>query len=207
MANKVSVVIPAFNEGSRISNVLNELIPYGHEVIVVDDGSTDDTAEISRNLGVKVVRQKNSGYINAIKNGFKHANGDICVTLDADGEHDPKDISKLIGPILANKADIVLGKRHHIPRVSERFISWITSFKIPIHDTGTGLRAIRKDIALNLNIPGKCICGVSVLEYYHMGARIIEVPIAIRSISKVRKIAWGHFIQLFYVIKLLFKKN
>lgn len=205
MANKVSVVIPAFNEGSRISNVLNELIPYGYEVIVIDDGSTDATAEISHDLGVKVVRQNKSGYINAIKNGFRHANGDICVTFDADGEHDPKDISKLIKPILANKADIVLGKRSHIPRVSERFISWITSFKISMHDTGTGLRAIRKDIALNLNIPGKCICGISVLEYYHIGARVVEVPIAIRYINKRRKIAWGHFMQLFYVIKLLFK--
>jgi glycosyltransferase involved in cell wall biosynthesis len=205
MPDKISIIIPAYNEGNRISDVLVPLSDYDYEILVIDDGSTDDTIEVARGFGVTVVCQKNSGYISAIKSGLAHATGDILVTLDADGEHDPNEIPKIIKPILENKADIVLGKRNHIPRPSEKFLSWITSFKIPRHDTGTGFRAFKRNFAHKLKIPGKCICGTSVLEYYHLGARVAEVPISIKSVHKPRKIAWEHFLQFFYVIKLLLK--
>ena len=206
MPNKVSVIIPAYNEGKRISDVLANILYYDYEVIVIDDGSTDNTIDVSRGLGARVVCQKRSGYISAIKNGFAHATGDIVVTLDADGEHNPNEIPKIINPILKNKADVVLGKRNYIPRPSERFLNWITSFKIPLHDTGTGFRAIKRNFALKLNIPGKCICGTSVLEYYHLGARVAEVPISIKPVDKPRKIAWEHIVQFFYVMRLLLKQ-
>jgi glycosyltransferase involved in cell wall biosynthesis len=206
MSYKVSVIIPAYNEGNRISHVLNKLIRQNYEVIVIDDDSKDNTVEVSEQIGAIVIRQNKLGYINAIKNGFTHATGDIVVTMDADGEHDPDDIPGIIKPILEDKADIVLGRRNYIPRLSERFINLITAFRIPLHDTGTGFRSLKRDIALKLIIPGKCICGTSVLEYYLLGARVVEVPISIKFINKPRKIAWEHFIQWFYVIKLLLKQ-
>jgi glycosyltransferase involved in cell wall biosynthesis len=206
MPDKVSVIIPAHNEANRIHEVLANILHYNYEVIVVDDGSTDNTVDVSRELGAKVICQKRSGYISAIKSGFANATGDIFVTIDADGEHNSNEIPKLIKPILEDKADVVLGKRNYIPRPSEKFFNWITSFKIPLHDTGTGFRAIKRNFALKLNIPGKCICGTSVLEYYHLGARVAEVLISIKSIDKPRKIAWGHFIQFFYVMRLFLKQ-
>lgn len=207
MPHKVSVIIPAYNEGMRISDVLAKLSYYDYEVLVIDDGSTDDTIEVARRFGVNVVCQRNSGYINAVKTGFAHATGDIFVTIDADGEHNPSDIPRIIKPILENKADVVLGKRNHIPRPSERFLNFITNLRIPLHDTGTGFRAMKRTLALKLNIPGKCICGASVLEYYYLGARVAEAPISIKSVHKPRKIAWGHCLQFLYVIRLLFKKS
>ena len=96
MPAKVSVIVPAFNESARIARVLRGIKPFADEVLVIDDGSKDNTGEIALQHGARVIRQKNSGYIESIKNGFKEASGDIFVTIDADGENDPEDIPRLI---------------------------------------------------------------------------------------------------------------
>lgn len=206
MSAKVSVIIPAYNESARIGRVLREVTPFAHEVLVIDDGSRDNTGEIALTYGAQVIRKENSGYIKSIKTGFKEAKGDIVVTLDADGEHDPADIPRLIEPLLEDRADVVLGKRNYIPRPSERLLSWMTGLRIPVHDTGTGFRALTRNIAQKLSIPGKCICGTSVLEYYHLGARVVEVPVSLRVINKPRKIAWGHITQFFIILSLLHQR-
>jgi glycosyltransferase involved in cell wall biosynthesis len=200
---KISVIIPAYNESARIGQVLREVKPFADEVLVIDDGSQDKTAEIALACGARVIRQENSGYIKSIKHGFKQASGDIVVTLDADGEHNPADIPRLIQPLLEDRADVVLGKRDHIARPSESVLSLLTGLRIPVHDTGTGFRALTKQLAQRLSIPGKCICGTSVLEYYRLGARVAEVPISLRIADKPRKIAWEHLTQFWIVLKLL----
>lgn len=203
MSGKISVIIPAYNESARIGQVLREVKPFADEVLVIDDGSQDKTAEIALACGARVIRQENSGYIKSIKHGFKQASGDIVVTLDADGEHNPADIPRLIQPLLEDRADVVLGKRDQIARPSERVLSLLTGLRIPVHDTGTGFRALTKQLAQRLSIPGKCICGTSVLEYYRLGARVAEVPISLRIADKPRKIAWEHLTQFWIVLKLL----
>lgn len=197
------MIIPAYNESARIGQVLREVKPFADEVLVIDDGSQDKTAEIALACGARVIRQENSGYIKSIKHGFKQASGDIVVTLDADGEHNPADIPRLIQPLLEDRADVVLGKRDQIARPSERVLSLLTGLRIPVHDTGTGFRALTKQLAQRLSIPGKCICGTSVLEYYRLGARVAEVPISLRIADKPRKIAWEHLTQFWIVLKLL----
>jgi polyprenyl-phospho-N-acetylgalactosaminyl synthase len=206
MPGTVSVIIPAYNEGARIGQVVQEVKPWADEVLVIDDGSRDNTGDVARQHGARVIRQENSGYIESIKQGFREASGAIVVTLDADGEHDPADIPRLIQPILEARADVVLGKRDQIARPSERVLSLMTGVRIPVHDTGTGLRALRRELAQQLVIPGKCICGTSVLEYYRLGARVVEVPISLRVIDKPRKIAWGHLSQFFLVLRYLCKR-
>jgi glycosyltransferase involved in cell wall biosynthesis len=200
---KISVIIPAYNESARIGLVLREVKPFADEVLVIDDGSQDNTGEISLQHGAQVIRQENSGYIPSIKNGFKQASGDIMVTLDADGEHNPADIPRLIQPLLEGRADVVLGKRDQIARPSERILSLLTGLRIPVHDTGSGFRALTRQLAQRLSIPGKCICGTSVLEYYQLSARVAEVPISLRTVDKPRSIAWGHLSQFWIVLKLL----
>lgn len=202
---KVSVVIPAYNERQRIGPVIKDSLLHADEVLVVDDGSTDTTGEVSSKNGARVIRLKRSGYLQALKSGFSETSGDIVVTLDADGEHDPHEIPALIGPLLNDRADLVLGVRSRISRPSERVINWMAQWKVPISDTGTGFRAMKRDLALKLTFPGKCICGTSVLEAYGLGARIMEVPISLRTVNKPRKIAWGHLCQFFYVLRLLIK--
>jgi len=200
----ISVVIPAFNEASRIGQVIEETFLFASEVIVIDDGSTDNTAEVAVKVGARLFRQRRGGYIAAIKHGFTRTRQEIIVTLDADGECDPGDIPRLVAPIRNNTADVVLGRRELITRPSESVLSWLTGFVVPVRDTGTGFRALRREIALVLEIPGRCICGTSVLEYRKLGARVAEVPITLRTVDKPRRIAWQHGLQFIHVLKMLF---
>jgi glycosyltransferase involved in cell wall biosynthesis len=105
----ISVVIPAYNEAERIGPVVHAALGSVREVIVIDDGSQDKTAQVAKEQGARVVRQANSGYLEAIKRGFIEARGAIIVTMDADGEHAARDIEHLIEPIQNDRADYVLG--------------------------------------------------------------------------------------------------
>jgi glycosyltransferase involved in cell wall biosynthesis len=199
------VVIPAYNEATRIGGVVRRASTVADEVIVVDDGSTDNTAAVAEAAGARVVRQTKAGYIAAIRRGFREVRGEVVVTMDADGEHDPKDIPRLVTPILENRADLVLGRRARIPRLSERFLDWLARLRVPqAHDTGTGFRALRRELALKLQLRGRCICGISVLEpVVALGARVAEVPIQLARVEKPRRIAWFHLPQVWYVLRWL----
>lgn len=195
----VSVVIPAYNEAERIGSVVRDALEQADEVLVVDDGSQDGTAAVAEAAGARVVRQQNAGYIAAIKRGFREARGEVVVTMDADGEHRAGDIPRLVAPILADEADLVLGARREIARPSERFLNWLTNFRMKVSDSGTGFRALRRSLALRLELDGRCICGISVLEPAALGARIAEVPIELETIDKPRRIAWYHIPQTWIV--------
>jgi glycosyltransferase involved in cell wall biosynthesis len=206
---KISAVIPAYNEGENIQNVIAETKPFVDEIIVIDDCSQDNTNEIATQAGAQVLSNtKNLGYFKSLKRGLKVAQGDILVTLDADGEHIPKYIPDLINPIQQGKAELVLGIRQKIPRPSERFLNWLTNFRVKTKDSGTGFRALKKDLAKKLDLKGKCSCGVLVLESSYHGGRITELPITTHAIDKKRKIAWFHIWQILYILNwVLFKKK
>jgi len=113
----VSIIIPAHNEEKNLGNVLAELhndpdlAKIHHEILVVDDGSTDNTKDIASRHEVKVFSNKtNQGKGSSLKVGFEHAKGEFIITMDADGSHDPKDIKKLLWPVL-NGSDIAVGTR------------------------------------------------------------------------------------------------
>jgi len=204
---KITAVIPAYNEADRIVNTLNQVKPFVDEIIVVDDASTDETAERAILQDVIVLTQaKNQGYIEAIKYGFREAQSDIVITLDADGEFSAQDIPALLKPILDGNADMVQGHRNRIVRPSEVFLTWLAQTKAEVGDSGTGLRAIRTDLAKTLDIKGACICGVFSLEVASKGGRIVEVPVTLQAVKKPRNIAWFHFRQFFYLLPWLFKK-
>ncbi len=111
----VIACIPAYNEEKYIAKVIVETKRHVDKIIVCDDGSTDLTSEIARELGAIVIRhERNMGYGAALRTLFKKAleyDPDIIVTLDADGQHDPKEIPRLIEPIINGEADIVIGSR------------------------------------------------------------------------------------------------
>jgi len=111
---EVTVVIPAYNEQISVGSVALQASKFVDRVIVVDDGSTDNTAEIVELAGVELIKhEKNMGKGVALKTGFEAAkNSDIIVTLDADGQHRISDIPKLIKPIKEGRADIVNGSRY-----------------------------------------------------------------------------------------------
>jgi len=203
----ISVIIPAYNEASRVGPVVRAASRYADEIIVVDDDSADSTGVEAEAAGARVVYQIHAGYIAAIKLGFREARGEIVVTMDADGEHRAEDIPRLIEPILTEGVDMVLGARPRVVRLSERCINMLTRLRVKgVSDTGTGFRALRRDLALRLELRGRCICGISVLEPASLGARIAEIPIELASISKPRRIAWYHIEQMFFIMPWLMKE-
>lgn len=121
MGEQAFIVIPAYNEESSIGRVIKGLKKEGYRrIIVVDDGSDDRTSAIARSEGVLVYRHSlNRGLGGALGTGIKAAlqnNADIIVTFDADGQHDPKEIKRLIQPIRDGKADFVVGSRLKDPK-------------------------------------------------------------------------------------------
>ena len=202
----VTAIIPSYNEETRIAAVIKETKPFANKVLVVDDQSTDNTARVAKEAGATVITNSGqAGYIGAIKTGFSRANSEIVVTLDADGEHDPKDIPKLVKPVENGKADVVLGKREEIARPSEKILCSLARLRVNVEDCGTGFRALRKDIAKEMMLPGHCTCGTFVVEAKSLGARITEVPINLRSVDKPRGVAWKHVPQLWHVLRYLIK--
>jgi glycosyltransferase involved in cell wall biosynthesis len=111
------VLIPAFNEAVRLPAVFQELttLEEKYRVVVIDDGSRDGTAGVAEELGATVLRLPfNQGYGAALQTGYKYANeckASLIVQMDADGQHDPRDIPTLLAPIRAGEADLVVGSR------------------------------------------------------------------------------------------------
>ena len=112
---QVLICIPAYNESGKIGEVVNRARTYASEVIVCDDGSTDNTTREAQEAGATVIRHSvNKGYGTAIKTLFRTAkqrNADVMVTLDGDGQHDPDQIPNIVEPILNEGFDIVIGSR------------------------------------------------------------------------------------------------
>jgi len=197
---EVAVVVPAYNEAGRIGGTVRELVG-DYRVVVVDDGSTDATASEASDAGATVVEQpRNRGYIAALKRGFREVSADVVVTFDADGEHRPGDVDRLVQPVRDDELDLVLGARTTIPRPSERLLNRLARLRVDVRDSGTGLRALRRRLALELELDTACTCGTLVLEAAAKGARIGEIPVETRTVQKPRGVAWQHGRQLFHVL-------
>jgi len=154
--NKISVIIPAYNEAPTIGGIvlkIKELHP-DFEIIVVNDGSVDDTAAIAKNAGAHVHNHPyNIGNGAAIKSGIRIAGGDILVFMDGDNQHNPEDIAKLVRYI--PDYDMVVGSRSNGDQASlgrtfgNIAYNWLASYvaKFQVADLTSGFRAIKADIA------------------------------------------------------------
>ncbi len=110
---RVVAVIPCYNTESHIAEVVTKTLLYVDQVIVVDDGSTDETAELARKAGALVFsHDKNLGKGAAMKYGARQANADILVFIDGDGQHDSSEIPRVTEPIILKGFDAVIGSRH-----------------------------------------------------------------------------------------------
>lgn len=194
---KLIIIIPAFNEASVIGIVLKTIpkkIPGISEikVLVVNDGSTDATLKVAKKNNVAVVSHIiNRGLGAAIKTGLdwaKNQNADAVTTFDADGQHNPDDIQKIVGPILKGKADIVIGSRfksrQRVPLdrlILNKVANWATFilFGVKSTDTQSGLRGFSRR-AINL-IDYKAdrmeFSSEIFLESKRHNLKVVEVPI------------------------------
>jgi glycosyltransferase involved in cell wall biosynthesis len=145
---RIGIVIPAFNESATIVSIVESAGMYGG-LIVVDDGSTDNTAELAVQAGAVVVSlERNCGYDAALNTGFKKATAlgaEIIITVDADGQHDPSLIQQFINAIDAG-ADIVVGIRSRRQRLAEYLFAFYTWMRFGVKDPLCGMKAYRTKI-------------------------------------------------------------
>jgi dolichol-phosphate mannosyltransferase len=190
---KISVVIPTRNEEGMIKEIIDGCRPYADELMVVDGHSTDKTREIAEAAGVKVILDNGKGKGAALRYAATVVTGDIIVFIDADGSHDPRDIPKLVEPILKGEADHVSGSRL-IGGSSElhggfdecfRLMgsSFITAcinwrFKVILSESQNGFRAIRTDIIKQLGLEENIttIEQEMIMKTLKKGFRMAEVP-------------------------------
>ena len=192
----IIVGIPAFNEEKNIAVLIIQLKKIVDEIIVCNDGSTDLTSKIAEELGVTVINhEKNLGYGAAIRSIFlksKNLDGDILVTIDADGQHRIDDINKIINPIIDGKSDLVIGSRFldesedEVPqyrKVGIKVITKITNttMKKQLTDSQSGFRAYSRKVLneLNLSELGMGISTEILIKASTKNFRISEVPIKI----------------------------
>jgi glycosyltransferase involved in cell wall biosynthesis len=184
-ASRVIAVIPAFNEAKTIAAVVAGVRAHVADVIVVDDRSTDGTAEEAKRAGAVVLRNAaNLGYDGSLNAGFAEAarrGADVFLTFDADGEHDPTDVPRLIAPIAADRADIVAGQRPRLAGPAEKIFACYTRLRYGIADPLCGLKAYRRSVydAVGQFDTVQSIGTELMIKGLHKKFRLALVPIAL----------------------------
>lgn len=195
----VSVVIPVFNEEVTVGNVVArtkktlEQLGVSYEILVVDDGSDDRSADIAQELKAHVLKKAHQGKGFALRSGFRRAKGELVVTLDADGSHKPEEIPLVLRYLRENKADFVVGSRFlnsednktKIPKINRTgnrmfngLIWYLTG--ATISDSQSGFRAIRSSLIkrMKLGSHGYEVESEMLVKALKMGTRVAETPIS-----------------------------
>jgi glycosyltransferase involved in cell wall biosynthesis len=227
---KLSVVVPVYNERNTLVEIVrrmrNVTLPAGieTEIVVVDDGSTDGTRELLRQLGDNTVRvvmhRNNRGKGAAVRTGFDNATGDYVLVQDADLEYDPEDWPKLLNPVLRGKARVVYGSRFTGERrnmlflhwVGNRFLSLVTNmlYNTTLSDMETCYKLIDRALIdeLELHSDRFDIEPEITAKILKRKIRIYEVPISYtgREFHEGKKITWRDgFSALGTLVKYRFK--
>lgn len=191
--SKYSIIVPAYNEATVISSFLEKMKKIqgleDYEMIIIDDGSTDETAEIVSKYDVKLIRHgNNKGYGAALKTGIRKATGDIIITLDSDGQHDPNELPRIC-ELLKNN-DMVIGERgkdsHHVrnrkggKRIIRMIGEYLVEQKLP--DFNSGFRGFHKNLItpmLHIMPNGFSFSTTSTLAFLKEGYTIGTFPIRV----------------------------
>ncbi|MDQ6671606.1 MAG: glycosyltransferase family 2 protein [Chloroflexota bacterium] len=220
VGGNVVVAIPAYNEDRFIGSLVLKLRARGHRVLVVDDGSTDTTAELAEAAGATVVRHPtNLGKTAAVETAFDHARrmgADVLVLIDGDSQHDPADVHSLAEPILNGDADMVVGsrfagRRSVIPRwrvAGQHALTMATNIGSGLHmsDTESGYRAFSRRALdeMRFNGRGFSIEPESQFQAKQHGWKVVEVPIRVHyELAMKRNPVWHGFGQVDAILRLI----
>ena len=222
----LSIIIPVYNEESTIELVLRKLLamsfPFGVEIIVVDDGSTDRTNDLIAAVNRDNIFKVHSSLINlgkgaAVRFGLEYVSGDYVIIQDADLELDPEDIIKLLEPVIAGRVDVVYGSRFKLrsPRavavpwytiLANRILATYTNilYGSELTDMATSYKLVRTEVVRKLNM--RCV-GFEfdpeiTAKLLRLGHRIIEVPISYepRTTEQGKKITWWDGFRFMYYL-------
>ncbi len=201
---KLSVVIPCYNEANGVREVLGRMPAASDEVVVVDNNCTDRTAEVARSLGARVVAESTPGYGAAYKAGLRAASGDVVITLDGDGTYPPEEIPRLVDQLLDRGWDFLSASRFPLTdqramQFSNQLGNWVLTvaaavlFFKPIRDSQSGMWVFRRPVLerLRLTSDGMAFSEEIKLEALLRGLRFGEghVPYGAR-IGEVKLQKW-----------------
>ena len=224
MKPKISVIIPVLNEEESIAAVLADIPPeLEAEVLVVDNGCTDQTIPIARTMGTRIIVAEKRGYGAACYAGSRAASGDILVYLDGDYSDYPNEMTDLIAPIVANRADLVLGSRlargdlagKAMP-FQQRFGNWLAArfmcwlYGLRLTDLSP-FRAIRKEAVLALDMREMTFGWPTemMVKAARAGLRLEEVPVRYRprlgGKSKISGTLLGTILAAYYILTTIFR--
>lgn len=192
----VAVVVPAYNEGPTIRMVVEGLLRLGVRAIVVDDGSLDDTGEVAFRAGAVVLRHPvNRGQGAALQTGIDYSlstGSRYLLTFDADGQHDPEDVPRLVQALVDSGADVALGSRFSgaapgIPAARRALLRLATLFTnlttgVRLSDTHNGLRALTASAARSIRIrqDGMAHASEIIEQIGSKKLKHVEVPVTVR---------------------------
>jgi len=212
---QVSLVIPTLNEEEAIGSVLSDIPKNIVDEVLVADSSSDATPRIAMSFGAKVILEGRKGYGRALQSGVENSKGEIVVYMDGDYTYNPRDIPKIIKPILSGKCDVVIGNRlNHmmypkamniLNRFGNSVISLFLSvtFLRRINDTQCGLRAIRRRFLKELDYRdyGMPYVTEQLIKLVKRGARIDNVAITYRPrVGETKLRAWTDGLKIMKVV-------
>jgi len=221
---KLSVVIPVYNERQWIGEILKRVqaVPVPKEIIIVDDCSTDGTRDFLRELEAENVRifyqPHNQGKGAALREGFRHATGDVVIVQDADLEYDPAEYPRLIQPILENRADVVYGSRfigqgHRVlyfwHYVANKFLTTLSNMftNLNLTDMETCYKVFRREVLASITLKSNRFgfepeITAKVARRREQPWRVYEVPISYagRTYEEGKKIGLRDALNAFYCI-------
>lgn len=216
---RITAIIPCLDEEKGIEQVLSDMPAWVDEVIVVDNGSTDRTADVAAAFGAKVVREDVRGYGRAYKKGFRHAGGDVIVTLDGDQSYPVDALSYLLGAFEHLDVDFLNASRFPVrdPRAmsfKHRFGNWMLSLAMSalffrwVRDSQSGMWVFRRSILdkIQLEADGMAFSEEIKIEVIkRRGLRFAEIPVMYSSrLGEVKLNPWRDGIKN---LLFLFKKR
>jgi glycosyltransferase involved in cell wall biosynthesis len=224
---RVSFIVPAFNEAATIQQLLERVdaLELQKQIVVVDDGSTDGTAEIAERFrgdrsDIVVLRKENGGKGSAVRAAIPHLEGEVTVIQDADLEYDPEDWPKLLSPVLKGRASVVSGSRFTGERrnmlilhwMGNRFLSLVTNvlYNSTLSDMETCYKLFDRTVLDGITLRAERFDFEPEVtaKVLRQGIRIYEVPISYtgRELFEGKKITWRDgFAALGTLIKYRFR--
>lgn len=209
---KLSVIVPVYNERNTVAEIVRQMraveLPLDREVVIVDDGSTDGTRDILKQLADSTVRvvlhPANQGKGAAVRTGLAQVTGDLVLIQDADLEYDPEDWPKLLAPALKGRAQVVYGSRFTGERRNMLFLHWVGNrllslctnvlYNTTLSDMETCYKLFDRELiaSINLRASGFDFEPEVTAKVLRRGVRIYEVPISYsgREFDEGKKITW-----------------